>query len=388
MSFADSNRVSLYHSFETVWGETPATPTMNEITFTSITGGHKKETVVPTTIRSDRMQESLVRVGENAEFSFNFELRHTMYDNLLLGLMCQAAYNVATITANTDISVDTSDNSFNRTTGSFISDGVVAGMWIKTTGFASANNNGTFRVFSVVALKVVVNAPTPDLVTVAAGPAITVQGKMVRNGVTPRSFCLEQRFNDITQYSPFTGMRPNQMDLTLNSRALITGSMSFMGEQGVPAGSSVAGSSVAAASNVGMDTSNNVISLIENDVVLTTPVLNAALTLNNNAAIQPAIANRFPIGVRYGVFEATGRIEVYFENLTLLNKFINHTATSLVMKLNDDNGKQMILTVPRLQFSEGDLNVSGQNTDILINLPFRSSFSSGYSNVFQLDVLT
>lgn len=387
-TLAESNRVSLYFSEETVWAEAvPGTLVMNQLQFTSINGGHKKATVVPATIRNDRMQESIVRVGENTEFGFNFELRHTQYDPLFLAAISATAYTSASLTA-IDISAAASDNSLNSVAGAFVSSGFVAGMWIKVSGFTGGSiiaGNTAMLIVSVTTTKMIVSGAT--LIDDAAGESVTITGKMARNGVAKHSYILEQRFNDIPEYQPFLGSRLNQLDLTMNNRSIITGAMTFLGYSGVAAGSTIATTSTAAASNVAMDSSNNVVLVNEAGVALTTPIFNATLRINNNLAAQPAVANRFPVGIRYGVMEVTGNIEVYFTSLALWTKFVNHTATSLVFKLQDDNGKWLIITLPRIQFSEGDIPTPSQNADVFLNLPFRASYSSTLVNQIQIDSL-
>lgn len=385
MTTAESNRVSLYASEETTWAETPATPTMLQLQLTSFNGGHKKATVVPSTIRNDRMQESIVRVGENTEFGFNFEYRHTQYDILLGAAIGATAYTSASLTA-TDISAASGDNSLNSVAAAFVSSGFVVGMWIKVAGFTGAgivSNNTAMLIVSVTTSKIVVSGAT--LITDAAGESVTITAKMARNGTAKRSFLMEYIFNDIPEYQLFKGTRINQVDLTFNNRSIITGAMSMLGYSGLVTGSTSSGAQTAAASNVALDSSNNVLAIFEGGSTLTTPVFNASIRLNNNLAAQPAIANRFPIGIRYGVLEVTGSIEVYFDSVTLFNKFVNHTSSSLYLKAQDDNGKWLILTIPKIYYSEGDIPTSGSNTDIFVTLPFRAAYSSTLANVVQID---
>jgi len=69
-------------------------------------------------------------------------------------------------------SMAAADNSINRTGGSYITDGFVAGQRITVIGFATAANNKTFTIISVVALKMVLEGHT--VVTEAAGPSVTI----------------------------------------------------------------------------------------------------------------------------------------------------------------------------------------------------------------------
>lgn len=385
MAESDTNRSSLYFSEETTWNETPSTPTMLELQRVSDTLQHQKNIVVPATIRTDRLQEDLINVGAQAMGGLAFELRHTQYDSLISAMIgAPAAFSTLTITASTDISASTTDDSFNRTTGSFITDGAVAGMWILVSGFASSGNNGIFKILTVATLKIVVDA---NLTTEAATPAITIHGKMARNGVTKRSFLIERRFNDISQYQQMRGMRPNTMALEIRANQIITGNMDFMGARGTGAGASVAGASTAAASNPAFDASNNVLSIVEGGVALTTPLQSIMLNINGNAGVQPAVANQYPIGVRYGTLELTGTLVAYFEDLTLFNKFVNHTPTSIVLKVKDANNKYLIFSLFRVFLGEGQNPVQGQNQDVFLTLPFRASYDSVSGFGVQFDTL-
>src|SRR5882672_1813873 len=103
MPNSDTNTTSLYFSEETTWNETPATPTMNELQRVSDTFQHQKNTVVPATIRADRLQEDIINVGAQGSGGFAYELRHTQYDSIISAMIGAASFTSATITA-TDIS--------------------------------------------------------------------------------------------------------------------------------------------------------------------------------------------------------------------------------------------------------------------------------------------
>ena len=383
MAEADTNRVSLYYAVESAWAETPSSPNMNELPFVSDTLGHKKETVVPTTIRSDRTQEDIVRVGEEASGDINIEFRHTIYDDFIACVLGSTFTTVSLVAG--DVSAATSDDSFNTagainwTTGN-----VTAGMWLKTSGFTNAGNNGLFKVVSVTNSKIVVDA---NLTTESAGATVTVTGKMVRNGTTKRSVLLEKRWNDIAQYQAFRGMRLGQMNLSLTSRQIVTGSFTLMGEQGPIAGTTVAGSSVVAPTRSVYDASNNVASLVEAGSAMTTPITSLQLSILANLRSQPAVAERYPIGIGLGTLEVTGSMEAYFQNVTMWNKFYNHTNTSLHFRLTDASSRHVLVTIPKLFFSEGDISTSGQNADVFVPLPLRASYDSTAGYVIQFDIL-
>jgi hypothetical protein len=386
MPNSDTNTTSLWFSEETVWNENPTTPTMAELQRVSDTFQHQKNTVVPATIRTDRLQEDIINVGAQGSGGFAYEFRHTQYDALIAAQIGAASFTIAAITA-TDISAAAADDSFNTAAGNFVTAGVVVGMWIKVAGFTGGGitaDNGYFRVLTVTTLKITVDAA---LIDDAAGESITITGKMARNGITKRSFLFEKRFTDVTQFQQMRGMRPSSMTLEVRASQIITGNMEFMGARGLYQGTSVAGSSVAAASNPAFDASANVFELLEAGTALTTPLQSFSITINGNAGVQPAIANTYPIGVRYGTLELSGTVVAYFSDAALLTKFVNHTPSSMVFKLRDGNGKAVIFSFFRLFFAEGQTPVQGQNQDVFVTLPFRASYDSVSGYGIQYDSL-
>jgi hypothetical protein len=228
---ADSNRVSVYISEETgSWGETPSSPAMTQLPINGENLIHKKQTVVSNRLRSDRMRDYLAEVGVNAEGEVPFELSFADFDLILEGLL-GSDYVTATTGAVATIAADTSDDSFNRSAGDFTADGFVVGMYVKVSGFTEAANNGIHKITALTATKMTVAGS--NLATEAEGDTVTIRAKMLRNGTTQKSYLLEKRFEDLSQYIYFAGMKVNQMTLNVKSQEVVGGSVSFLGKQGV-----------------------------------------------------------------------------------------------------------------------------------------------------------
>jgi len=80
---------------------------------------------------------------------------------------------LAVTTGSTSISVSATDNSFNRATGSFITDGFLAGDQVTVSGFAASNNNGRGIISEVTATKMIMTYEM-DLTTAAAAAGKTI----------------------------------------------------------------------------------------------------------------------------------------------------------------------------------------------------------------------
>lgn len=370
---ADTNSTSLYYSEETEWNEEPTTPTMKELQRVSDTFQHQKNTVVPATIRTDRLNEDIVDVGAQGSGGFAFELRYGQYDDLISAVMGSVGFETGTLTAS-DISAASADKSFNTVGGNFVTAGFKAGMWVAVSGFTGGaiSNNDFHHIVSVTSTKIVVD--TLLIVTAAAGPSITMKSKRAINGVLKRSFLFEKRYNDIGQFQILRGMRANTMTLEVRASQIITGNIDFMGARGLYQSTSIAGASTAAPGNPAFDASSNVYEIVEGGGALTSPLQSFTITINANAGVQAAIANKYPVGIRFGTLEMTGTVVAYFQDLIMLNKFVNHTPTSMVFKLRDLNGRGVVFTFFRIFFAEGQTPVPGQNQDVFLTMPFRASY--------------
>ena len=101
MPQGESNRVSIRISKETVWGETPVTPTMAKLPYLSDTLNHNKRTKQSDVLRSDRMKDAQVQVGVDAQGDINFELRFADFETILEAALASAFTAVSTTGAGT-----------------------------------------------------------------------------------------------------------------------------------------------------------------------------------------------------------------------------------------------------------------------------------------------
>jgi hypothetical protein len=206
---------------------------------------------------------------------------------------------------------------------------------------------------------------------VVSGTVVTASAgvRTLENGVVDHFYTLEEHYADIEQYRRFFGMYVDTLSLNIEARQIVTGQMTFVGEQGDAYASTVAASTVAASLNPIMTATSNVGTLTEGGVSLTTAIRQIQLNINANRAGRPAVGNKYAIGVRSGRLEVTGRIMAYFEDIDLLNKAIDHTPTDLTIPFTDADGNQIQITIKELYLS-GNPDAPGVNTDVMLPLDF------------------
>jgi hypothetical protein len=356
---------------------------MTQLPINSESLAHAKQTVVSNRLRSDRMRDTLAEVGVQAEGDIGFELSFTDFDKILEGALGNSFVS-STTGALTTIDASTTDDSYNRAAGSFVTDGFVVGQYVKVSGFVNSANNGIHKVTAVTATKLSVSE---NLTTEAAGPSVTIIGKRLRNGTTQKSYLIEKRFEDLTQYISFRGMKVNTLSLNVASQEIVGGNVTFLGKQGYASGSSVPGSSSGYSTNSVLNATSNVGTLTEGGASLTTAIKSIQMQLNNNLRARLAVSNKSAIGVSEGTVDITGTLEAYFEDLTLYNKFVNHTSSSLSFRFTDEAGNVLIFTLPRLYFAEGNPMAPGINQDVMLPLAFTAVRDATTNCEIQIDAL-
>lgn len=195
---------------------------------------------------------------------------------------------------------------------------------------------------------------------------------VLKAGTTMKSFTIERYFADITQYMQMTGCVVNQLSLRIAPNAMVTGSMSIIGKDMVMSGTTLdaAGGYDDTTTNSPFDSFSGTLSEGGSNIATVT-----ALELNLDNGLTPAmvVGSATSPQLLTGASNLTGSLTAYFENLTLLNKFINETESSLSIALNTDGtGKDYTLLIPRLKYTGGELPVTAANEGILLNMPFQA----------------
>lgn len=251
--------------------------------------------------------------------------------------------------------------------------GISVGEWIRIGGdlaasqFATAANNGWARVSAVAA-----NAITCDILPagfgVDAGTGKTIQvftGDFLTTGTVQRSFTFERQQQDLVAptYELFKGCQVDKLSLAFKSAAKITGSFDVLGLT-APAATTVrtAGATDVAAPAYGvMNAASNVGKLLEAGAVAS---LLESLNFDfaNNLARETAIGTLGAVNIRDGEVGLGGAISAYFNDASLLNKVLNDTATSLMVRAGrqDGNRESLVIDVPQAKLS-GTAPVNAKN---------------------------
>ena len=378
MAFAAGSEHGLSYIAESVFGTTPTpTPAMVYLRHTSCNLILTKDTFQSEELRDDRQISDFRHGVKQVKGDIGFELSYGEYDPFLeaaLGGTWAAPYN---LTAQSLTVVKTAKTFARTVAGNFITDGVSAGDIITTTGFADTENNGTFRVVTVAAnlITVMLIAGSPVLKDVVddTGCTIATSSNILKAGILDKWFTFERRFGDIVQYGVFTGCSISDMTLSIAPNKIVTGKFGIVGKDGTYSAVTLKASPTASQINSPYDSFSGV--LQEGGAAL---ALVTALELKLDNSVEPnfVVGSNTTPALSPGRSNLTGSVDLFFQDLAMLNKFINETESSLDVVLGDVTADKCIaITIPRIKYGGADNAVSNEKP-IVMKMPFQALYDS------------
>lgn len=198
---------------------------------------------------------------------------------------------------------------------------------------------------------------------------------VIKVGTTPKFLTLEDYAADIDQARLFTGCAVNTMAVSLAPNQMVTTTFGIVGkdmtisatEKTVSAASGAAPfdaySGDLAIGNVGA--SSNVAIVTGMD-----------FTLTNSFAPTFVIGDDSAPSLEYGMATVEGTLSAYFEDASLINRFLNETETELQVSVNDPTGTNAYTFLfPRVKINSADVGVDGP-TSRIISMSFVALYDS------------
>lgn len=235
---SDANYTEIAFVEEATYGITPDDSNLRLLRLTGESLAHTKETVVSQELRSDRQRSDLVLVGAMATGSLQIEFSQAEYQTFLLAALGAAAWTVVNVTATATASATAQTL---VTTGAGFAD-VPVGGYLKLAGLANAASNGIKKVISKSVDNNTLTFAAGSLAAAEVGASVTITGKDARNGIAKHHFTMERAIltpAGTKQYQAYTGMSVDTFNLTVASKALVTGEIGFMGKVGAPSDNSL-----------------------------------------------------------------------------------------------------------------------------------------------------
>lgn len=197
----------------------------------------------------------------------------------------------------------------------------------------------------------------------------TWSSDVLKVGTTPKFFSFEDYAADIDQARLFTGCTVSSLAISLAPNQMVTTTFSMVGKDMTI--SATEKTQDAASGAAPFDAYSGDLSI--GNVGGSSPVaIVTALdfTLNNAFAPTFVIGDDSAPMLEYGRADIEGTFTAYFEDASLINRFLNETETEIEVSVNDPTGSNAYTFLfPRVKINSADVGVDGP-TSRMISLSF------------------
>ena len=203
----------------------------------------------------------------------------------------------------------------------------------------------------------------------------TFATNVLKVGVAPKFFSIEDYAADIDQARLFTGMSVSTMGISLAPNQMVTTTFGMVGKDMTM--SATEKTQTAASGAAPFDAYSGDISIGNVGAPSAVAIVTALdFTLNNAYAPTFVIGDDSAPSLEYGRAEVEGTMTAYFEDAALINRFLNETETAIQVSVDDPTGANAYtFDFPRVKINSADVGVDGP-TSRMVNMSFVALFDS------------
>jgi hypothetical protein len=196
---------------------------------------------------------------------------------------------------------------------------------------------------------------------------------VLKAGTTRRSYTVERHHQDIGKYLRSTGCQFNTMSLSVAPNSMVTGSFGIIGSGFATSGAALGSATYSAESTTApFDSFSGSIKEGGSAIAIITAL---ELNIDNGMEALYVVGSADTLLPSIGKSSVTGSVTAYFENTTLLDKFVAETTSSIEFTLTDAAGNDYIVLLPKVKYNSGNPEVSGPGA-ITVTLDFVALYNS------------
>lgn len=200
-------------------------------------------------------------------------------------------------------------------------------------------------------------------------------------GTTARSFTVERHHEDIGKYLRSTGCCFNSMSLSIAPNSMVTGSFGVIGKDFSIASAAITGASYAAETTTApFDSFTGAITDGGSTIAIVTAL---ELNIDNGLEAQYVVGDSTTLQPPLAQSNISGSITAYFENTTLIDKFVNETSSALTFTLTDAAGNDYLFNMPNVKYNSGNPEVGGPGA-VTVTLDFIALYNAGITSQLQI----
>jgi len=198
---------------------------------------------------------------------------------------------------------------------------------------------------------------------------------VIKVGTTPKFLTLEDYASDIDQARLFTGMAVNTMAVSLAPNQMVTTTFGMVGKDMTISSTEKTASAASGAAPFDSYSGDLAIGNVGGSSAVAI-VTGMDFTLTNSFAPTFVIGNDSAPSLEYGRAEVEGNLTAYFEDVSLINRFLNETETEIEVSVDDPTGSNTYTFLfPKVKINSADVGVDGP-TSRIISLSFVSLYDS------------
>jgi len=356
----DTNNLVATYCVETAWGviNTPADGKICRLNSEGF--GKTKTRTRPSEITTAGQVSGAVTTGVSTKGDLKVSISAGSHFDLLAASLMNVAETAATITA---ITIAATGTGFTDSGNGFVTAGLVAGQWVRVTGFAGATVNGYYQLLTVAA-GTVTTLPAPGA-TEAATPSVTIAGQRVKNSNSFYSVFFEKKLGT-SLYLTYPGSFPTGGSISANSGGYFEGSLSFIGKDEVKGTATVfSGTVTAANSNNIIDTVGGFGAIYRGTSLLAGTITKVDVNWSQSAREQRGMGSSATQGIGKGLIEAKGSIEMYFANFSLYDEAVSETGSMFSFRGLDASGNGYIITGGNVKLLNPKIVAGGPGQDVM-----------------------
>ena len=192
---------------------------------------------------------------------------------------------------------------------------------------------------------------------------------VLKVGTTPKFFSIEDYAADIDQARVFTGMSVSSMAISLAPNQMVTTTFGMVGKDMTISGTEK--TQDAASGAAPFDAYSGDISIGNVGAGSAVAIVTGLdFTLSNSFAPTFVIGDDSAPSLEYGRAEVEGTLTAYFEDASLINRFLNETETEIEVSVDDPTGgNSYTFLFPRVKINSADVGVDGP-TSRMVSMSF------------------
>ena len=194
---------------------------------------------------------------------------------------------------------------------------------------------------------------------------------VIKVGTTPKFLTLEDYAADIDQARLFTGCSVSTMSVSMAPNQMVSATFGMVGKDMTISGTE----KTVAAGGVGepFDAYSGALKVADVDGIGAASALSIItsvdFTVTNSFSPTFVVGSDSAPALEFGRAEVEGTVTAYFEDLALVNRFLNETESAIEVSVADPSANTMTFLFPRVKFNGADIPVDGP-TSRIVTLPF------------------